>query len=134
MVEQQGDDVVRVLAVELHHLQLRQEQLCGRQGRGVQLEAVGQRQRVAHAEAADEEVDVPGTGRVVEDHALRAVHGVEALVGLVPGRDQEARGFTAGLARADEIDVGVAARECGMNGPGGVEPDREAAQQAQRQA
>ena len=73
-------------------------------------------------------------GRVVEDHALGAVHGVEALVGLVPGGDEEARGVTAGLARADEIDVGVAARECGMHVPGGVQADREAAQQAQRQA
>jgi hypothetical protein len=43
VVEQQGDDVVRVLAVELHDLQLRQQELRRRQGRGVEVEAVGER-------------------------------------------------------------------------------------------
>ena len=56
---------------------------------------------------------------------------VEALVRLVPGGDQEARRVAAGLARAHEIDVGVAARERWVHVPRGVQADREAAQQAQ---
>ena len=93
---------------------------------------VGEGQRVAHPEAADEEVDVAPVRPVVKDHALGAVHGVEAFVGLVAAGDEEARRVAAGLPPAHEIDVGVAARERGMHAGAGVQEDRETAEQAHR--
>ena len=83
---------------------------------------------MAHAEAPDEEVDMAAVRRVVEDHALGAVHRVEAVVCLVTGGDQEVRRLAAGLSPAHEIDVGVAARQVRVHFPGGVQADCETAQ------
>jgi hypothetical protein len=81
-VEQQ-DGVADVLLVELDDLELGEQQLRQRYRRGVELEALGERDLVAHAEGADEDVDLPAVVVVEEQRALARVHRVERDVRVV---------------------------------------------------
>ena len=81
MVGEQGQHVLDVAIGLLDDLELRQQQVGRRQrpGPGV-VQAVAERQLVAHPERVDEHVDPTAAG-VVEEQPLRAVERVELAGG-----------------------------------------------------
>ncbi|MEK7285559.1 MAG: hypothetical protein AAB114_06840, partial [Chloroflexota bacterium] len=66
-------DVPQVLLIQLDNLQLGEQELGERDGDGLEREALEQRNRVAHAESAYENVDLALMIDVGEEHAAIAV-------------------------------------------------------------
>jgi hypothetical protein len=130
--EQERVDVVPVLCVQLHDLQLRHQELRERHGHGLDREPLRHRQDVAHLEGPDEDVHLPRVRLVVEEEPAGAVHRVEGSVRLVAFRDEELGDAPALALRRDEVDVAYLAPEGRVEVVAGVQHDRHAAQHAQR--
>ena len=126
--------VSHVLLVELEHLELGQQQL-GQRDRGVvDSQPLGQRDGVAHAEGANEHVDLATVSVVVEEQALLALERIERGLGLIVGLLEEANHSRAVLASADEVQIAEVAPEDLGDVIAGPQPDGDAAQEAQLEA
>ena len=134
VLEGDRDDVLHVLLVHLHDLQLRDEQLGERHGRAVDPEPV-ERDGVAHLELADEDVQLAAV-RVVVDHetAVHADHVVEALVRLVARVDQQLERLAVALAPGHEVDVAIGPTQRRMHLALRVQCNGDAAEHAQLDA
>jgi hypothetical protein len=89
---------------------------------------------VAHAERSDEDVHLTVILGIEEEKTLLAVEGIEGGVRLVPSIPKEGGNVTARPPRRDEVEVPVRAGELRGRLAGSAEPDRNAAEQAQRHA
>jgi DNA-binding LacI/PurR family transcriptional regulator len=123
-------DVLQILLVQMDDLELREKELGKRNRLRLEMQAVGDRDHVAHAELPHEDIDLPAVLSVVEDQARRAVHRVEAGVRLVPELGEKPGYSAAVLPRRHEIDVLVRAREARVHGTVGMELDRHASEDA----
>src|SRR5256712_7516877 len=79
----------------------------------MQLQPAVEVERVTHAEGADEDVDLARVALVVEEEAAVAVQVVEAAVGHVAEVLEEALESPILSFLDDDVDVAVAALECG---------------------
>src|SRR5439155_15209597 len=86
VVEEQGDRVHQILAVDLVDLKLAQQQVGRAAARTVEVQSVAEVDDVRHLEDVDEDVDLAAVRGVVEVKAPVPVHQVEALVGLIAQR------------------------------------------------
>jgi hypothetical protein len=89
---------------------------------------------VAHAERADEDVHLTVVLGVEEEKALLAVEGVEGGMRLIPSVSKEGGDIAARAPRRDEVEVSVRACELRRRLSRSAEPDRDAAEEAQRHA
>src|SRR5918912_1064551 len=135
VLQQERERVDHVLLVQLHDLELEQQQVGGREGRPGQGEARLEVELVAHLKGAQEDVDLPTVLLVVEEQARGAVQGVEMAVGRVALRGQELAHGLRGAPRRGEVNVLIRARElrplCRLRT---AQPHGHPAQQAQRYA
>src|SRR6476620_642039 len=120
--QQQRVGIVSVLLVQAHDLELRQQQVGGGQGQRHNVQPLGDRQRVAHLEGADEHVQLALVRLVVEQQPAGAVHAVEHLVGLIALLGQALRQLAAVARIGDQVDVVVLARQLGRIGGRGHQP------------
>src|SRR5438067_3645922 len=111
MVEDQGDDVDEVFAVDLVDLQLAQQQVGGADRGVLVLQASAEVDLVRHPENIDEHVDLAAVVRVVEVEASLAVHQVEAFVGLVAELAKQLQHRLAVSLRHRVVEVAVLAPE-----------------------
>src|SRR5437870_4825001 len=89
---QQRDDVAEILLSQLHELELCEQELCQRDRAVVERHSPGDRDRMAHLEAADEHVELSLVTPVEEEKATIALERVELLRRLVAKlREQLAR-------------------------------------------
>ena len=79
-IEERGD-VTQILVVQLHHLELRQQELGQGNRAVIELDASRDWNRVAHLEAADEHVELTLVRAVVEQHPLVALQRIELARG-----------------------------------------------------
>jgi hypothetical protein len=128
VVVEDRQDVGLVLRVQLDDLHLGQQQLGERHGRCVELDPLGDRDRVAHLERADEDVHLTAVGRVVVEQPAVAVRGVEGPVGLVAHPGHELGYALAAALERDEVDVLVGAGDDRLAAD--VHPHGQAADQA----
>ena len=128
MFGEQHQRVEHVLAVDLHDLQLREQQFGERQCRRRIGEPIREVEAVAHLERVDEHVDRPLARRVHEVRLLAPEQRVVLAVrGVALGLEQLVeRG--AVLAARGEVDVDLDATRS-VRPLGGVGPDRHAAHQ-----
>ena len=124
MLEQEHDDVGRILSVQGGNLELRQQELGGGEALGLELQALPEVERVRHLELVQEDVDVVApVSRVVEE-PLGAVGGVEDPLRLVAELlEQVAQGSRLAFV-GDEVDVRVVAAKRLTCAVRGSQPDR----------
>jgi hypothetical protein len=122
---QQVEYVVRVLGVELHDLELGQQQVSGVEGHRTRAERRLEVQRVAHRQPVHHDVDgAPGRGGEV--HLPVPVQVVEPLVRFAARALQVAGDLAPALAQAGQVEILPRAqpgREIGTQ-----DPDPEAAE------
>ena len=129
MIENEGEGVDDVLGVDLHDLQLRQQQVGRRERLRVELKAIVELEGVTHAEPADEDIELPPIALVVEEQAAIAMQVVEAAIGHVPELGQEPL-EPAVLAFLDhDVDIAVPSVQRRRTRAVPVEPDGGSTQQ-----
>ncbi len=95
-----------VLLVELDDLELGQQELGERHRLGFDLQALGDRQFVAHHERADEHLELAVPRAVPEHQPAVPVARVEGCLALVPEPGDQGHDAALAPRRRDEVDVG----------------------------
>jgi hypothetical protein len=110
---EQEHGVTDVLLVDSNDLELRHQQLGQRDRRLLDLEAISERDLVAHTERVHEEVDLAAMVLVEVQPALMRMHRVEGDVGLVAGLLHDLIGLARPLLGHGEVEVLVGTVERG---------------------
>ncbi len=133
MVDKQRQHVADVLVVDADNLELGHQQVGKRDREAVSRDALAQIEFVGHREAVEQDVDRPSAGGVMEIQSGGAVQRVEHPIGFVPLLFHEGGDQLAVSAPADEVSVAVIAAQRWDPRAGARAPDRDTAEQPQRQ-
>ena len=111
MPEQQRLRIDDVLGVDLHHLQLGQQQVGRRERLWMHLKAIVELERMTHAEGPNEDVDLARVALVIEEETAVAMQVVEAPVGDVTELAEQALESPVLALLDHDVDITVASIE-----------------------
>jgi hypothetical protein len=132
VVGQERRRVLEVALVDLHHLQLGQQQVGQRERARLERHAVGELERVAQHHAVDEDVELALVAGVPEQQALAPVQRVELPVGLVAQLLQGLRQRPDARVHRGQVEVLVVARQRRPGGGRAAQLDAEPSHRARR--